>query len=66
LVNSTLLKGKIISEGYTQEKLSRKLGISAQSLNYKIHNNREFKVSEIQKVCELLKIKDKDKYFFCN
>lgn len=64
--NSNKLKAKIIEEGFTQTQIAKKLGISFQSLCYKINNRIEFKASEIQKLCELLSIKDKDSYFFCN
>ncbi len=64
MVNTALLKGSITAAGYTQESFAKVLGISAQSLNYKLNNIREFKVSEIMKVCDILDIINKDEYFF--
>lgn len=66
MTNTLKLKALLIETGYTQEKLALKLGISVYSLHRKINNKAEFKVSEIQKISNLLGITDKDKYFFCN
>lgn len=64
MTNTNLLKGKIKSIGMTQEEFSVLLGISATAFSYKLNNKREFTVSEMIKVCELLDIRDKDAYFF--
>lgn len=64
MINTALLKGSITAAGYTQEQFAKVLGISAQSLNYKLNNIREFKVSEIMKMCDVLNIINKDEYFF--
>lgn len=64
MINTALLKGSITAAGYTQEQFAKVLGISAQSLNYKLNNVREFKVSEIMKICDILHIVNKDEYFF--
>ena len=58
------LKSKMVEAGITQAELARLLGISAQSMNYKINNKSEFKVSEIEAVADVLKIVNKDEYFF--
>lgn len=63
--NTKLLKAKIVELGFTQEQIAEKIGISYQSLCNKINNKYDFKASEIQALCDLLSIKDKDKYFFC-
>ncbi len=63
--NTSLLRARIIEKGFTQEQIAAKLGISYQAFSYKINNKNEFKVSEIQKLCELLSITNKDDYFFC-
>lgn len=64
MTNTNLLKGNITAAGYTQEQFAKILGISTQSLNYKLNNVREFKVSEITRICEVLNITNKDEYFF--
>lgn len=58
------LKSKMVEAGITQAELAKILGISAQSMNYKINNKSEFKVSEIEAVADALKIGNKDEYFF--
>lgn len=62
--NSNLLKGRIAENGYTQGEVAEKIGISYQSFSMKINNKRTFTVSEIIKLCDLLKISNKDNYFF--
>ena len=64
--NTSRLKARIIEMKMTQEQLAAMLNISYQSLSYKINNKTDFKASEILKLCELLKIEDKDQYFFCS
>ncbi len=58
------LKSKMVEAGITQAELAKILEISAQSMNYKINNKSEFKVSEIEAVAAALKIGNKDEYFF--
>ncbi len=59
------LRSLMIAKGYTQSDIADKLGISPQSLSYKINNKVEFKASEIETLCVLLDITNKDEYFFC-
>lgn len=64
MTNTNLLKAKIVENGLTQKKMAELLKISLQSFNYKVNNKREFTVNEIVKICDLLKIENKDTYFF--
>ena len=64
--NTNLLRAKIVEKGFTQSKIARLIGISYQSFSNKINNKADFKASEIQAVCDILSIKEKDKYFFCS
>lgn len=64
--NTSKLKARIIEMGLTQEQIAKILNISYQTLSYKINNKTDFKASEIQTLCEILNITDKDKYFFCS
>lgn len=64
MTNSLKLKALMIENGFTQEQLAKKLGISEQSMNYKINNKREFKASEITTLISLLKITDVGAVFF--
>ena len=46
------------------KEVAEKIGISLQSLSYKINNKIEFRASEMERLCNLLNITDKDSYFF--
>lgn len=50
------LLGKMKERGFTQESLSKCIGISAVSLNLSLNNKRTFKQDEITKICETLNI----------
>lgn len=66
MVNSNKLKAKMIEKGYNQKTLANAMGIATQTLNYKINGVREFKVSEIEKLCSLLSISKREtgQFFF--
>lgn len=56
------MKCKRITLGYAAEVL----GISSSTLRYKINNDRDFKVSDVDKLCHLLGLNrdQRDLYFF--
>lgn len=60
------LLGKMRSRGFTQARLAKSIGISETSMNLALNNKREFKQSEIQKICLVLEIPFEAiaKYFF--
>lgn len=62
--NKHLLKAKIAEKGSTQSEVANYLGISKQSFSYKINGVRDFKLSEIEKICNFLNISDKEPIFF--
>lgn len=65
MVNTNLLKARIIETGMDKRIIAEKLGISPTSLNYKLNNRTQFKANEIQVLSSTLGIaKEKDKYFF--
>lgn len=64
MTNSNKLRAKIRENGFTQKEVAEKIGISLQSLSYKINNKIEFRASEMERLCNLLDITDKDSYFF--
>lgn len=64
MTNTLKLKALMVEKGFTQEQLAKRLGISEQSLNYKINNKREFKASEITVMIDLLKITNVSEIFF--
>lgn len=60
------LRRRIEKSGYKYKFLAQELGISAYTLQLKINNNREFKVSEVDALALLLglTLKEKDLIFF--
>ncbi len=66
MTDTNLLKAKLIEKNYKQSEIASKLGVSLQTFSYKLHNKIEFKASEINELCKILNITDKDAYFFAN
>lgn len=66
MTNSLKLKARIIEKGYTLTTLAKLIGISYQSMSYKVNNKREFNQTEISSICSALDIKDRERsaYFF--
>ena len=66
MTNTNLLKSVLVANGVTAESLADEMGISPQSLSYKINNQREFKLSEIQFICNRfnLSLEVKESIFF--
>lgn len=65
MINTKLLKSYFVKNGFTQEEIAKKIGISYQSLSDKINNKVQFKVDEVSSLCEILEIThDKDNIFF--
>lgn len=62
------LLGKIRECGFTQERLSREVGVSACSLNLTLNNKRNFRQDEIMKISEVLGISygEIEAYFFAH
>jgi len=50
----TNLKGLLISKGINQSELAKRLGINACSVSLKITGKRQFTLSEILKIMEIL------------
>lgn len=63
-MNANLLKGKIRERGETQETVAKAIGISPNSLSRKIAGKREFRLSEIIKLCDYLQLEDPECIFF--
>lgn len=63
---TNLIKAKMQEHKLTNAQVADMLGISSQSFSYKLNNRVEFKASEIIKLCDILKIEDKESYFFAN
>ena len=62
MTNTMLLNKKIDESGYKRIYIARAIGLkSAYGLAKKIRNETEFKASEINALCELLKIDSEEK-----
>ncbi|MDB8437286.1 helix-turn-helix domain-containing protein [Turicibacter sanguinis] len=57
------LKGMMVSKGYTQEMLAKELGISRRTLGSRLKCG-VFRSNEIEKLIEVLDIKDPVYIFF--
>lgn len=58
MTDTLKLKALMLLNGFTQRSLALNLGLSKQALNQKLNNKRAFKLHEILKICDLLKIND--------
>jgi len=57
------LRGKRVEKEMTQQELAKQLGISTNAYNLKEIGKREFKMSEINLLLELLDCKYEDIFF---
>ena len=57
-MKTNILKGKIVSAGYTQRSLAPKMNMSANTLCKKINGKAPFDTDEIYHLCDLLHIED--------
>ena len=57
-MNKNKLKGKIREQGFTYQKLAKKIGIGLTSMNYKINGKYLFNHEEMIKLKEALKLSD--------
>ena len=66
MAETNKLKGRIVEKGFTVTRLAETIGLSRQSLGKKLNGLREFSVSEILSLCEVLGItrSEIDDYFF--
>ena len=68
MTNTELLEKKIADSGYKKSYIAKAIGLkSSYGLSNKINNKTEFKASEINALCELLKIEtaeEKEEIFF--
>lgn len=64
MTNTNKLKAAIVENGQTIAKIAEKMGVSRFTLHKKLHNQTEFKASEIEALRNILKIKSIDEVFF--
>ena len=67
MTDTALLEDSIDKSGFKRSYIAKTIGLSAFGLAKKIRNENEFKSSEINGLCKLLKIESlelKEKIFF--
>ena len=67
LIDTQELEKRIMESGKKKSYIASALGISIQSLRLKLNNSNEFKLSEVNALCDILgitKASDKEKIFF--
>lgn len=63
-MNGNLLKAKITERGLTQSQVANMIGISGNSLSRKIRGLRDFRLREVQQLCDCLNIDNPGEIFF--
>lgn len=63
-MNANLLRAKMAEKGETQKSVAKAMGISEVSLSRKIKGIREFRLSEVLSLCDLLCIDNPKPIFF--
>jgi transcriptional regulator with XRE-family HTH domain len=66
VVNVRKIKARMVELGMTQREVSKAMGIEISSFNLKLNNtkNRQFTITEAQKLVTVLKIENPNEYFF--
>lgn len=60
MVQTNLLKGKIVMSGISRKELAKKIHMSESTLSDKINGKRSFTVDEVELLCEILGIVSSD------
>jgi transcriptional regulator with XRE-family HTH domain len=68
MTNTREFKAILVRTGITAEKLAESIGLSQQSLSYKVNNRREFTATEINAISKVLNLtlEEKEKIFFAD
>lgn len=69
MTNTELLEIKIKESGLRKGFIAEQMGLSAYGLSKKIAGENDFKVREVNQLCEILKItslREKERIFFAN
>ncbi len=53
-----ILRGEMVINGFSIATLAPKIGVSTTTLSAKLNGHREFTISEVVKICEILRISD--------
>lgn len=61
MTDTQKLKQKMQESGYRMNYIAKQTGLSYQGMRNKIKNTQDFRVGEIEKLCELLKLSDAER-----
>ncbi len=62
-MDANLLRAQMVKKGKTQSQVAKAIGISENSMSRKLLGKREFRLSEVQKLCSYLDILDPKEIF---
>lgn len=68
MVNTNLFKAALVRNGMNTQDLAERIGMLRQSLSYRINNIVEFRISEVEKISQILglSLEEKNLIFFAN
>lgn len=68
MVNINEFKAAMVRKGLTAGELAELIGISRQSLSYRINNAIDFRISEVERISQILglSLEEKNLIFFGN
>lgn len=66
MINKNLLRAEWAKKGYSQAQVAEQIGISEKTLSLKVNGKGIFGTDEIQKLIDLLDIKDPMAIFFAS
>lgn len=62
-MNANLLKAAMAEKGMNQAQLAKAIGISANSMSRKLNGKRDFSLSEVAAITEVLELVDPQRIF---
>ena len=65
MIDANKIRGRITEMGMTHQQVAKEIGMSAKTFSIKL-NNGKFGLDEADKMVEVLKIDQPEKYFFKN
>ena len=64
MIQANLLRARLAEKGMTQRQLAEAIGISIPAMSLKVRNRKEFRLSEVQRICTCLEIEEPNEIFF--
>lgn len=65
MINANLIRAKIVENGMTQKQVAQAIGMTAKTFTDKMKTGK-FGLDEADKMIDLLKIENPERYFFAN